>query len=61
VVHADFAEFRDRVVLADAQRTAAFDRLQDEVRERFHATAERADGGFRFRQPMRVDVLRRAG
>lgn len=59
VVHADFAGFRDRVVLADAQRTAAFDRLQDEVRERFHATAERVDGGFRFRQPMRVDVLRR--
>ena len=60
VVHPDFASFRDRVVLADAQRTAAFERLGDQLRARFEATAERTDdGGFRFRQPMRVDVLRR--
>ena len=62
VVQPDFAAFRDRVVLADAGRAAAFDGLEDELRARFEATAERtADGHFRFRQPMRVDVLRRAG
>ena len=62
VVHPDFASFRDRVVLADAARAAAFARREDDLRERFERTARRdADGGFRFVQPMRVDVLRRAG
>jgi SAM-dependent methyltransferase len=59
ITHAGFADFRDRVVLADAQRTAAFARLEDAVRARFDVMAERVDGRFRFRQPMRVDVLRR--
>jgi SAM-dependent methyltransferase len=59
VVHPDFASFRDRVVLADAARAAAFAPLEAELRERFETTAERDERGFRFRQPMRVDVLRR--
>jgi SAM-dependent methyltransferase len=62
VVHPDFASFRDRVVLADAARAAAFPAIEDELRARFERTAERTDDGrFRFRHPMRVDVLRRAG
>jgi SAM-dependent methyltransferase len=62
VVHPDFASFRDRVVLADAARASAFTGLEAALRERFEATAARtADGGYRFRQPMRVDVLRRTG
>ena len=62
VVHPDFASFRDRVVLADAGRAAVFERLEDELRARFEASGERtADGGYRFRHPMRVDVLRRCG
>jgi SAM-dependent methyltransferase len=60
-VHPDFASFRDRVVLADAARAEVFAGMEDDLRERFEATAERADGGFRFEQPMRVDVLRREG
>jgi SAM-dependent methyltransferase len=60
VVHPDFASFRDRVVLADAARAAAFGPIEAELRARFEATAERDERGFRFRQPMRVDVLRRA-
>jgi SAM-dependent methyltransferase len=61
VVHPDFASFRDRVVLADAERAKALSGIEDELRARFEATAERGDDGtFRFRQPMRVDVLRRA-
>ena len=60
VVHPDFASFRDRVVLADAARVEAFTGIEDDLRARFEATAERtADGGYRFRHPMRVDVLRR--
>jgi SAM-dependent methyltransferase len=60
VVHPDFASFRDRVVLADAERAEAFTGREAELRERFEASAERTDEGFRFRQPMRVDLLRRA-
>jgi SAM-dependent methyltransferase len=60
VAHPDFASFRDRVVLADAERARALRGIEEELRERFERTAERgADGTFRFRQPMRVDVLRR--
>jgi len=59
VVHPDFASFRDRVVLADAARAEAFGPIEAELRARFEATAERDEDGFRFRQPMRVDVLRR--
>jgi len=59
VVHADFAAFRDRVVLADAGRRSVFREIEPELRERFEATADRTPDGFRFRQPMRVDVLRR--
>jgi SAM-dependent methyltransferase len=58
-VHPDFASFRDRVVLADAERAAAFEGLEDELRRHFEASGQRDEGGFRFRQPMRVDVLRR--
>jgi SAM-dependent methyltransferase len=61
VVHPDFASFRDRVVLADAARTAVFAEVEDDLRAQFEASAERTDdGGYRFRHPMRVDVLRRA-
>ena len=59
VVHAGFDGFRDRVVLADAERAAAFAGLEDELRARFERAAERVPDGYRFRQPMRVDVLRR--
>jgi len=60
VVHPDFASFRDRVVLADAERAAAFEGLESALSAQFEATAERTDdGAYRFRHPMRVDVLRR--
>lgn len=60
VEHRDVASFLDRVVLADAERARALSGIEDDLRTRFEATAERgADGTFRFRQPMRVDVLRR--
>jgi SAM-dependent methyltransferase len=62
VVDRDFDSFRDRIVLADAARAAAFEGVEDELRDRFARSAERTDdGGYRFRHPMRVDVLRRDG
>jgi SAM-dependent methyltransferase len=60
VVHDGFGSFRDRVVLADASRAAAFAGMERSLRDRFDTTAERVPDGFRFRQPMRVDVLRRS-
>jgi SAM-dependent methyltransferase len=62
VVHPDFGSFVDRVVLADAARAEALAGIEDDLRARFEATAERTDdGAYRFRHPMRVDVLRRTG
>jgi SAM-dependent methyltransferase len=61
VVHAGFDGFRDRVVLADAGRAAAFAGMEDELRERFARAAERVADGYRFVQPMRADLLRLAG
>jgi SAM-dependent methyltransferase len=61
VVHAGFDGFRDRVVLADPGRAAAFAGMEDELRERFERAAERVPDGYRFVQPMRVDLLRRTG
>lgn len=60
VVHDGFESFRDRVVLADGARAETFAGMQRELRERFEDGAERVAGGFRFTQPMRVDVLLRA-
>jgi hypothetical protein len=48
-------------LLADAARAAAFEGLEDDLRARFERAAERVADGHRFVQPMRVDVLRRAG
>jgi len=62
VVHPDFASFRDRVVLADAARAEALAGIEGDLRALFETTAERTDdGAYRFRHPMRVDVLRRDG
>src|SRR3954465_8278131 len=45
VVHPDFASFRDRVVLADPARAAAFGPLEARLRERFERTGEPPAGG----------------
>jgi SAM-dependent methyltransferase len=61
VVHPDFESFRDRIVLADAERAERFAPIEDDLRARFEASGERTDDGqFHFLHPMRVDVLRRA-
>jgi SAM-dependent methyltransferase len=57
---ADFAELRDRVVAVDPERGAAFDALSGELLVAAQTLGEAAGEGWRFRQPMRVDVLRRA-
>lgn len=56
-VHAGFADFRDRVVLADADRAERFSEHELDLRSRFTALAGVSDAGFEFRQPMRVNLL----
>lgn len=57
VVHADFDDFRDRVVLADASRAARFPVHETKMRERFASLAGVSDAGSEFRQPTRVNLL----
>jgi SAM-dependent methyltransferase len=59
VRHPGFDSFRDRVVLADAHRCARFADVEPALRERFDQAGEPLQGAFGFRQPMRVDILRR--
>jgi hypothetical protein len=57
---ADFAAFKKRVVAVDPARRAAFEAHEPALETGFHAAAERYDGGFRFWQPSRLNLLRRA-
>lgn len=56
----DFEAFRERHVLANADRAATFAAREDELRATFEHLAERHDDGWRFLQPTRTDVVRRA-
>jgi SAM-dependent methyltransferase len=60
VRHRDFAAFRDRVLLADARRTAAFARRASELEERFRTEGDSGPNGWCFQAPTRVTLLRRA-
>ncbi|MEA2287190.1 MAG: hypothetical protein QOJ21_3233 [Solirubrobacteraceae bacterium] len=61
VVHDRFDTFVDHAVLADAARAQTISGMEDTLRERFAALAEPHEDGWFFRQPMRVDMLRRMG
>jgi hypothetical protein len=57
---ADFATFRDRLTSANAERDAAFARLDTELRDAFDRLATHdADGTFTFDQTARMTLLRR--
>ena len=56
---ASFEAFRDRILSINPDRDALFARIEDEMRARFTRLAEPAADGFRFAQPMRVNLLRR--
>lgn len=58
VRHRDFGAFRDRVVLVQGRRAAAFDARASEVEERFYATAQRDADGWSFLAPTRIALLR---
>jgi SAM-dependent methyltransferase len=57
VHHRDFDAFRDRVVLVDPRRAAAFAARAREIEERFHRAAQRDPDGWLFLQPTRVALL----
>lgn len=55
---ADFDALRVRMTAIDPGRRAIFARLDTSLRENFARLSESVEGGFRFIQPMRVNVLR---
>jgi len=55
-----FAAFRDRIISANSEREARFDAMADELKALFEANGTRTDEGWRFDQPMRVNVLEKA-
>jgi ubiquinone/menaquinone biosynthesis C-methylase UbiE len=60
VRHESFEALRDRVLMNDADRTARYPEVEEELRARFGRLATPADGAFILRQPTKIDVLRRS-
>jgi SAM-dependent methyltransferase len=58
VRHRDFDAFKDRVVLVDRRRAAAFGARASEIEERFYGAAQRDRDGWLFLQPTRVALLK---
>jgi len=58
-VHADFEAFREQTVRISPRREAAFDAHEPLLRELFERYGVKRDGGYRFAQPMRVNVFRK--
>ena len=54
-----FEAFRDRILSINPDRDEVFGRIEDDMRARFARLAEPDGEGFRFAQPMRVNLLRR--
>ncbi len=52
-----FAAFRDRIVSANSEREERFDAMADDLKALFEANGTRTAEGWRFDQPMRVNVL----
>jgi ubiquinone/menaquinone biosynthesis C-methylase UbiE len=58
VVYENLDALRRRVTAIDASRAAAFAAVEAEVRRVFEASGIACEGGWRFIQPFRLDVLR---
>lgn len=61
VRHKDFEAFRERIISANAEREAIFAARDGELRMLFSRLGTPCDEGLCFDQPMRVNLLRRAG
>jgi SAM-dependent methyltransferase len=57
VVYADLDALRRRIVAIDASRAGAFAAAEPLIRRAFEGTGVACDGGRRFIQPYRLDVL----
>ncbi len=55
--YADFAAFKEECIRIDPARRARFQKLADELRQRFETLGVPEERGIRFDQPMRVNVL----
>ncbi len=58
VRYPSFEAFRDGLIAVDPARHAAVERLEETLRASFFAAAERADDGFRFTTPFRLNLMR---
>lgn len=58
VVYEGVDALRRRIVAIDASRAAAFADAEVEIRRAFESSGVPCDGGHRFTQPFRLDVLR---
>ncbi len=55
-----FEDFHDRIVSANAEREEKFRAMEEDLRALFAGNAKRTeDGGYRFEQPMRINLLRK--
>jgi SAM-dependent methyltransferase len=60
MMFANYEAFRDRNVRIDPKRRPIVERLDTELRARFHGLGRPTPDGFGFDQPMRVNLLRKA-
>ncbi len=56
---ADFEAFRQRQIAVDPTRAAVVDERQTEIRAAFERHGRRAEDGWWFDQPMRINLLRK--
>lgn len=59
-MHADFNQFKERMLRINPDRADDFDKLEDGLKDAFERLGEPAKNGFTFDQPMRVNVFTKA-
>lgn len=58
--YSHFGAFEEELVRIDSTRQARFDELREELQGRFASLSVKDELGFRFDQPMRVNILKKS-
>ena len=56
-VRSSFEAFRASSIAINADRVSKFEKHDTELRSRFEELGEKVEGGYRFKQPMRVNIM----